>query len=136
MIGVVGYLGVQADDARAEDDAMRIGYLEVVAPNVDAVCAAYEAALGVEFGEPVAALGNARTAKLADGGRIGVRAPLRPDEDPVVRPYVVVEDINAALAAAEAAGATIALPRMELGDQGACGIYILEGTDHGLWEMP
>ena len=36
------------------------------------------------WGEPVPMLGNARTAALASGGRIGVRGPLREGEAPVV----------------------------------------------------
>ncbi|MEO0630653.1 MAG: hydroxylase, partial [Planctomycetota bacterium] len=40
----------------------------------------------------------------------------------------------AAVKEAEAAGATIALPPMELPGEGTCAIYILGGIDHGLWE--
>ena len=82
---------------------MQISYLEIVTRDVDAVCAAYAAAHGVQFGEPDSGLGNARTATLPDGGLVGVRAPLREDEEPVVRPYWLVDDIGAAVAAVEAA---------------------------------
>ncbi len=51
---------------------MQIQYLEIVTHQVEAVCAVYAAAHGVEFGEPDALLGNARTAALAGGGRVGV----------------------------------------------------------------
>jgi len=44
---------------------MRIHYLEIVTRDVDAVCAAYAAANRVQFGEPDAGLGQARTAALA-----------------------------------------------------------------------
>jgi hypothetical protein len=47
---------------------VRIHYLEIVTREVDAVCAAYAAANGVQFGPPEARLGNARTAALASGG--------------------------------------------------------------------
>ena len=54
---------------------MQIHYLEIVTKEVDAVCAAYAAANGVQFGKPDAGLGNARTAPLPGGGLVGVRAP-------------------------------------------------------------
>lgn len=69
------------------------------------------------------------------GGRIGGRAPLRDTEAPVVRPYVLVDDIAAAVKAAEAAGATVALPPMEIPGQGTFAIYILGGIEHGLWQL-
>jgi len=47
---------------------MKIHYLEIVTREVDAVCAAYTAALGVHFGRPDAGLGNARTAALPGAG--------------------------------------------------------------------
>ena len=77
---------------------MKIHYLEIVANDADAVCAAYSAAHGLQFGEPDASLGNARTAALPGGGMAGVRQPLHPAEEPVVRPYWLVSDINAAVA--------------------------------------
>jgi hypothetical protein len=55
---------------------MKVHYLEIVASNVDAVCAAYEAAHGIQFGSADPLLGGARTAPLSDGGSIGVRSPL------------------------------------------------------------
>jgi predicted enzyme related to lactoylglutathione lyase len=89
---------------------MQIHYLEIVTNEVDAVCAAYAAANGVQFGGPDAGLGNARTAALPGGGLVGVRAPLHESEQPVVRPYWLVDDIEAALAAAVKAGARVAHP--------------------------
>ncbi|MEM1329437.1 MAG: hydroxylase [Planctomycetota bacterium] len=113
---------------------MTVQYLEIVTPTVDETCAALAATHGVEFGEPVPMLGNARTADLSDGGRIGVRAPMRETEQPVVRPYLLVEDINAAIEAAKAAGGQVAIPPMELPGQGTFALYILGGIDHGLWQ--
>lgn len=60
---------------------MQIHYLEIVTREVDAVCAAYAATNGVQFGDPDAALDNARTAALHGGGMVGVRAPLRATEE-------------------------------------------------------
>ena len=69
-------------------------------------------------------------------GKIGVRAPMREDEQPVVRPYVLVEDIEAAVKAAQAAGAEIAMPSTEIpGGHGKFAIYILGGIQHGLWQL-
>jgi predicted enzyme related to lactoylglutathione lyase len=113
---------------------MQIYYLEIVTPDVDEVCAVYAAANGLEFGEPDAGLGNARTAPLPGGGMVGVRAPLRASEEPVVRPYWLVEDIEAAVAAAEDAGAVIAHPPLEIPGHGTFAIYIVGGTQHGLWQ--
>ncbi len=114
---------------------MKIQYLEIVSPEVDAVCKTYERLHGVTFGEPDANLGNARTAKLPGGGLLGVRAPLRPTETPVVRPYFLVEDIEAAVAEAAEAGAKIALPPMELPGHGTCAIFIQGDAEHGLWQL-
>ncbi len=113
---------------------MQIYYLEIVTSEVDAVCAAYAAANGVQFGEPDAGLGNARTAALAGGGLVGVRAPLRETEEPVVRPYWLVDDIEAALAATVEAGGEVAVPPMEIPGHGVFAIYLNGGIDHGLWQ--
>jgi predicted enzyme related to lactoylglutathione lyase len=113
---------------------MRIHYLEIVTKDVDAVCAAYAAANGVQFGKPDAGLGNARTAALPGGGLVGVRAPLRETEAPVVRPYWLVDDIEAAAAAAVQAGGQLALPPVAIPGHGTCAIYIQGGVDHGLWQ--
>lgn len=114
---------------------MQIQYLEIVTKDVDAVCAAYASANGVQFGEPVGGLGNARTAALAGGGLVGVRAPLRETEVPVTRPYWLVEDIEAAVAAVAEAGGFIALPPMQIPGHGTCAIYIHGGNEHGLWQV-
>ena len=114
---------------------MHIYYLEIVTKEVDAVCAAYAAANGVQFGGLDAGLGNARTAALQGGGLVGVRAPMRESEEPVVRPYWLVDDIEAALAAAVEAGGEIAHPPMEIPGHGTFAIYIHGGVDHGLWKL-
>lgn len=114
---------------------MKIHYLEIVTKDVDAVCASYASAHDVQFGEPDARLGNARTATLAGGGLVGVRAPLRETEAPVVRPYWRVDDIEAAVAAAVRAGGKVALPPMEIPGHGTCAIYLQGGNDHGLWQL-
>ncbi|MBL8862351.1 MAG: hydroxylase [Planctomycetes bacterium] len=114
---------------------MRIEYLEVVTADVDTTCKTLESLHGVTFSAPVAGLGNARTAKLAGGGRLGVRAPLRKDEAPVVRPYVLVDDIEAAVKAAQAAGGEIAMAATEIPGQGKFAIYFQSGIGYGLWQL-
>jgi predicted enzyme related to lactoylglutathione lyase len=133
-------LGVQdspAPEAQASktEKAMLIQYLEVVSTDVDATCSVLEKLHGVDFGAPEAALGNARTATLKGGGRIGVRAPMREDEEPVVRPYVLVDDIEAAVKAAEAAGGRFAMTATEIPGHGKFAIYFLGGIQYGLWEL-
>jgi len=114
---------------------MQIQYLEIVTPDVDAVCATYAQLHGVSFSEPEAGLGNARIAALANCGVIGVRAPMHEAEEPVVRPYILVDDVEAAAKAAEAAGAEIAHPPMELPGHGTFAIYIQGGIHFGLWQV-
>jgi predicted enzyme related to lactoylglutathione lyase len=113
----------------------RIQYLEIVTTEVDTLCAQYSAVHGITFGEPVVALGGARTAKLEGGGSLGIRGPLRDNETPVVRPYVLVDDIEAAVAAAADAGAATALPPTELSGHGTCAIVIQGGIECGLWQL-
>ena len=114
---------------------MKVHYLEIVASDVDAVCAAYEAAHGTKFGPSDPLLGGARTARLPDGGSIGVRGPLRDTEQPVVRPYWLVDDIEAALDAATKQGALVAHPPLEIPGKGTFAIYIQGDVDHGLWQL-
>lgn len=114
---------------------MYIHYLEVVTTDVDAVCAAYSAAHSVQFGNPDARLGHARTAELPRGGVVGVRAPLHETEQPVVRPYWLVDNIEAALAASVAAGGAVAHAPMEIPGHGTFAIYIQGGVHHGLWQQ-
>lgn len=121
--------------ASGKEKAMLVQYLEVVTAEVDATCSTLETLHGVRFGEPEAALGNARTATLRGGGRVGVRAPMRDDEGPVTRPYVLVDDIEAAVKAAEAAGGEFAIHATEIPGHGRFAIYVQGGIEHGLWEL-
>ncbi|GAA4861039.1 hydroxylase [Luteimonas vadosa] len=114
---------------------MRVHYLEIVSIDPDATCSTLSASLGAQFGEPVPALGNARTAPSPDGGMVGVRAPMHESEQPVVRPYWLVDDINGALASAVATGAQVAHPPMELPDLGTFAIFMQDGTQQGLWQV-
>mgnify|MGYP001819912813 CR=1 FL=1 len=114
---------------------MQVQYLEIVTPDVDSVCATYAELHGVSFSEPEPGLGNARTAPLPGGGLIGVRAPMHEAEEPVVRPYILVENIHAAAEAASAGGGEMALPPMEIPGHGTCAVFIQGGVHHGLWQL-
>lgn len=131
------HLGRSAPEAleSEEEKTIQVYYLEIVTPDVDATCNSLEKLHGVSFGAPEAGLGNARTAALESGGMIGVRAPMHEAEEPVVRPYVLVDDIEAAVEAAEAAGGEIALPATEIPGHGTFAIYIQGGIQHGLWQI-
>ena len=114
---------------------MKVHYLEIVTPDVSAMCDALERIHGLEFGEPVAGLGDARTASLGNDGTLGIRAPMRETEEPVVRPYLLVDDIEAAVAEADEAGGEIAMPPTEIPDLGTFAIYLQGGIQHGLWQV-
>jgi predicted enzyme related to lactoylglutathione lyase len=114
---------------------MQLHYLEIVTPEVDVTCATYAKLHGVKFTAPQPGLGNARTAALANGGMIGVRAPMHETEAPVVRPYMLVADIEAAAKAAAKAGGEIAHPPMEIPGYGKFAIFIQGGIHHALWQI-
>jgi len=142
LLCVPGATGAPKQDSPApiaqeheKEEAVRIHYLEIVTADVEATCGSLAKLHDVTFGEPEAQLGNARTAALAGGGRIGVRAPMHEAEKPVVRPYVLVKDVAASVEAAKATGGELAVPPMEIPGQGKIAIYFLEGIEHGLWQL-
>ena len=115
-------------------EPIKIQYREIVTPEVDALCLQYSTIYDIAFSEPDANFGGARTAKLDGGGLIGIRGPLRDKETPVVRPYVLVDDIKAAVASAAEAGAEIAMPPMEIPEHGMFAIVINGGIECGFWQ--
>lgn len=114
---------------------MKIQYLEIVTHDVDSVCASYESFSQVQFGPNDQGLGNARTASLADGSMVGVRLPLAEWEEPIVRPYYLVSNIDQALESIVKSGGEIAHPPLEIPGHGKFAIYILGGNNHGLWQL-
>lgn len=114
---------------------MKIHYLEVVTPDVDAACQTYSALHGVTFTEPEANLGGARTAEFEDGGILGIRTPMREDEAPTVRHYLLVDDIQSTVDKAVESGAMLALPPMPLPGFGTCAIVIQGGIEMGFWQL-
>ncbi len=131
---------IKSDDASSsavaqeKEKTVQIQYLEIVTPDVEALCKQYSENHGVTFSEPVAEFGNARTATLSGGGKIGIRGPLRDNEAPIVRPYMLVEDIDKAVKAAAEAGAEVAMPPMTIPGQGKFAIVIQGGIQRGLWQ--
>ena len=114
---------------------MTIHYLEIVTNDVDGTIAMYEAAQGLEFGAPTAALGNARTAAFPTGETIGIRSPMHDAESPVVRPYYLTEALLETIDKVEQLGAEIALPPMAIDSHGIIAIYIIDGLHYGLWQL-
>ena len=51
-----------------------------------------------------------------------------------MRPYWLVKDIKAAVAAAQKAGGQVAIGPLEIPGHGKFAIYVQGGVDHGLWE--
>ncbi len=118
-----------------ETKTMKIHYLEIVTPDMDAAVALYSQLHGVAFGAPNPNFGGARTAELDGGGLLGIRAPLRDTEEPVVRPYYLVENIEEAVASASRAGAEIAMTPTEIPGSGKFAIFIQGGIETGLWQV-
>lgn len=113
-----------------------IHYVEVVTPDVGGHRAICEQAFGWRFEGPVAQLGGAVVATLADDSLYAIRAPLHESETPVVRTYVRVDDIADAVERAVGAGAELALEPTEIEGHGTIAIYLRGGNQHGLWQLP
>ncbi len=128
----------ETDESKTKQEkkgsAMQVKYLEIVSPDAEKLCDQYAKIMGAKFGEPVAMLGNARTAKIEGGGMIAIRKPMRDTETPVVRPYMEVPNLDKAVAAAKAAGAKMAIEGMEIPGHGKIAIYIQGGIECGLWQ--
>ena len=124
----------QGSKPSAAGEPMEFKYLEIVTPEVDALCRQYSTIYDITFSEPDANFGGARTAKLDGGGLIGIRGPLRDTETPVVRPYVLVDDIKAAVESAAEAGAEVAMPPTEITEHGMFAIVIHGGIECGFWQ--
>jgi predicted enzyme related to lactoylglutathione lyase len=112
---------------------MAVHYLEIVTNDVDTLTALYQRIHGLSFGPPDADLGEAHVATRPDGTLIGIRKPLAAHEEPIVRTYLAVEDIQQAVKAAENSGAVIAYPPTRQGQRGTFAIVIQGGVQHGLW---
>ena len=113
-----------------------VHYLEIVTLDVEAARHLYSTAYGWRFQAMQAELGNAFVATLPGGSLCGIRAPMNEQEEPVVRTYLRVADLETAVQEAEQLGAEIALPSMELPGHGTIAIYLHGGIQQGLWQIP
>jgi predicted enzyme related to lactoylglutathione lyase len=113
---------------------MVVHYLEIVSNDVDALTELYQRTHGLSFGPPDPDLGQARIATHADGAVVGIREPLAAHEQPIMRTYFAVEDIQHAVKEAEESGATIAYPPTRQGNHGTFAIVIQGDVEHGLWQ--
>lgn len=113
---------------------MAVHYLEIISNDVEILTGLYERMHGLSFGPPDPDLGHARVASQADGGLIGIRKPLAAHEQPIMRTYLAVEDIQQAVKTAEESDAMIAYPPTPQGDQGTFAIVIQGDVEHGLWQ--
>lgn len=57
------------------------------------------------------------------------------EERPIVRTYLRVADIDAAVKRAAQLGATVALEPMDIPGRGKVAIYFLGGIEQGLWQL-
>jgi predicted enzyme related to lactoylglutathione lyase len=113
---------------------MPVHYLEIVSNDVDALTELYQRMHGLSFGPPDPDLGQARVATLADGALVGIRKPLAAHEQPIMRTYFAVADLQQAVGKAEKSGAAIAYPPTPQGNQGTFAIVIQGDVEHGLWQ--
>ena len=134
--------GRPAEDMKGKDSSkkiegdsnVRIHYLELVTNDVDALCTAYEKVHGLDFGSEDPDLGQARVAVQPDGSLLGIRKPLAEHEQPTMRTYLEVADIEKAVKEAEEGGAMIAYPPTKQGKRGTWAIFIQGDVQHGLWQ--
>ena len=113
---------------------MAVHYLEIVSNDVDTLTGLYQRMHGLSFGPPDPDLGQARVATRVDGTLVGIRKPLAAHEQPVMRSYLAVEDIQQAVKKAEEHGATVAYPPTRQGQRGTFAIVIQGDVQHGLWQ--
>lgn len=113
---------------------MAVHYVEIVSNDVDTLIALYQRMHGLSFGPPDPDLGQARVATQRDGTLVGIRKPLAVHEQPIVRSYLAVEDIQQAVKRAEEHGAMIAYPPTRQGQRGTFAIVIQGHVEHGLWQ--
>ena len=113
---------------------MSLHYLEIVSNDAGSLIELYQRVHGISFGPPDPHLGQARVATQADGALIGIRRPLAAHEQPIVRTYLAVDDIERAVREAEAAGAITAYAPTRQGQRGTFAILIHGDVQHGLWQ--
>jgi uncharacterized protein len=129
------HLGLKGVD-HMEVPEHSIHYLEIVTPDVEAACQLYAKAYGWHFQPTGPELGQSFVAKLPGGSLCGIRAPLNPEEMPIVRTYLRVANIEAATKEAARLGGKILLEYMDIPGWGRISIYEFGGIQQGLWQVP
>ncbi|MDH3216096.1 MAG: VOC family protein [Candidatus Krumholzibacteria bacterium] len=112
-----------------------VHYLEIVTEDAQAACDFYTALHGWKFRETGPEMGGSYVTELPDGSLCGIRAPMHEQEKPIVRVYVRVKDIDAAVKRAQELGAQIALEPNEIPGHGKVAIYFQGGIEQGLWQV-
>ena len=124
----------RANAKKESRSTMAVHYVEIVSDDADLLTGLYQRMHGLSFGPPDPDLGQARVATRADGTQVGIRKPLAAHEQPIMRSYLAVEDIQQAVKKAEEHGATVAYPPTRQGQRGTFAIVIQGGVQHGLWQ--
>ena len=112
----------------------QIRFLEIITPDVDGTLKIFENSGPLTFSQAIPELGNARVAELPDGSQMSIRAPMHDAEAPVTRTYFLTEDIEAATAAAVAAGAELAHDVLEIPGRGKFSIFFHGENQFGYWQ--
>ncbi|MFT6042533.1 MAG: putative enzyme related to lactoylglutathione lyase, partial [Gammaproteobacteria bacterium] len=94
----------------------------------------YASAFGWQFQE-APELGGALVASLPGGSLCGIREPMHAAEKPLVRTYLRVADIRAAVADAKRLGAEVMLEHMEIPGRGQIAIFGIGGIEQGVWQV-
>jgi predicted enzyme related to lactoylglutathione lyase len=113
---------------------MAVHYLEIVSNDVDTLIGLYQRMHGLSFEPTDPDMGQARVATGPDGTLVGIRKPLAAHEQPIMRTYLAVEDIQQAIKKAEEHGATVAYPPTRQRQRGFFAIVIQGEVQHGLWQ--
>lgn len=113
---------------------MAVHYLEIVTDDADRLAALFQSVHGLTFDSPDPDLGQALVATQPDGALVGIRKPLAAHEEPIVRTYLEVPDIQQAVNSAEQHGAIVAYPPTRQGQRGTFAILIQSGVQLGLWQ--
>lgn len=109
-------------------------YVEIISPDADALVTLYQRMHALSFSAPDPDLGGARVATQPDGTLVGIRKALAAHEQPLIRTYRTVDNIDVAVKTAEQSGATVAYPPTRQGERGTFAIVILGGVELGLWQ--
>lgn len=113
-----------------------IYYLEIVTPDAESARDLYGQTYGWKFQDAAPELGNAFVATLPNGSLCAIRAPMHAQEQPIVRTYIRVANVQDSLDKAVKLGAVTALGPTEISGRGTIAIYFFGGIQQGIWQLP